>query len=191
MAKKESKQRKVTINYAVIAVMFVIIGTVVFYMMTGNSGNGTVKTGDTIDVDYVLRTDDGQVVDTSIQSVATDNKIYSTSRQYSPLEFTVGHGQLIKGFENGVIGMKIGETKKIIVNPEEGYGLPSNDLIVNIETSKINAEGQELQVGGTVFIGSSQSGVITKLENGNATIDFNHPLAGKILNFEITLVKIL
>lgn len=82
----------------------------------------TVKNGDMISVDYIGRIEGGNVFDSSIESVAKQNNVYNQGRKYQPLNLTVGKGQVIKGFDNGVIGMKIGETKTLTIPPEQGYG---------------------------------------------------------------------
>ncbi len=82
----------------------------------------TVKSGDKISVDYVGRLENGKVFDTSIESVAKENNILITGREYKLLNFTVGKGGVIKGFDEGVVGMKVGETKILTISPEKGYG---------------------------------------------------------------------
>jgi peptidylprolyl isomerase len=81
----------------------------------------SVKSGDNIFIDYVGHVD-GKVFDTSNESVAKQNDIYTANRTYRPLKFTVGKGEMIKGIDEGVIGMKVGETKTITIPPEKGYG---------------------------------------------------------------------
>lgn len=90
--------------------------------ITGKSGdNLTVKSGDNIFIDYVGHMD-GKVFDTSNESVAKQNDIYIANRTYRPLKFTVGKGEMIKGLDEGVIGMKVGETKTLTIPPEKAYG---------------------------------------------------------------------
>lgn len=81
-----------------------------------------VKIGDNISVDYTGHTIDGKVFDTSIESVARQNNIYDPQAKYQPLNFTVGKAQVIKGFEDGIIGMKVGDKKTLTISPELGYG---------------------------------------------------------------------
>jgi len=96
---------------------------------TGPSSQ-TAAAGDTVKVDYTGRLADGRVFDTSLWSVASNNALYPKSLdfqlkgqvQYTPLSFTVNGGQLITGFDQGVIGMKVGQTKVIAVPPSQGYG---------------------------------------------------------------------
>jgi FKBP-type peptidyl-prolyl cis-trans isomerase 2 len=97
-------------------------------LFSGCVGEKTVKMGDNISVDYIGSLDNGKVFDTSIEKVANDNNL-SHSGGYKPLKFTVGKGGVIKGFDEGVIGMKVGETRTLTIPPEKGYGLTKTELI--------------------------------------------------------------
>jgi len=102
----------------------------------------TVKNGDAVSVDYIGMFEDGTVFDTSIQSVAENNTLYpksisfSPNAQYSPLNFTVGTGQMISGFDTGVIGMGINQTKTVIIPPEHAYGFSNSSLIVTQDLTR-------------------------------------------------------
>lgn len=91
--------------------------------------------GDSVSVQYIGMFEDGRVFDTSIQSVAENDTLYpkslsfSSRYDYAPLNFTIGTGSMIKGFENGVVGMAANQTKTIIIPPEMGYGQPDASLI--------------------------------------------------------------
>jgi FKBP-type peptidyl-prolyl cis-trans isomerase 2 len=93
--------------------------------------NLIVATGDVVSVDYVGMFQNGKVFDTSIESVAYNDVLYPKSvsyerrSSYSPLNFTVGGGQMVTGFDSGVVGMYVGETKDIVVLPADGYGSPN------------------------------------------------------------------
>ena len=102
---------------------------------TGNSG--VVVNGSMVSVDYVGSEEGGKIFDTSIESVAKENDIYVKNKKYQPLEFKVGSGQVIKGFDEGVIGMKVGDTKTIVIPPEKGYGPsdPSKIMVIPISQS--------------------------------------------------------
>jgi FKBP-type peptidyl-prolyl cis-trans isomerase 2 len=91
-------------------------------LLSGCVGQKTVKTGDKISVDYTGRLPDGKVFDTSIEDVAKENDLFTPGREYKPLEFTVGKGEVIKGFDEGVVGMKVGESKTLPIPPEKAYG---------------------------------------------------------------------
>ncbi len=157
----------------VIAVILAVV------MMTGCSA-AQAKNGDTVQVQYTGKLADGTVFDTSV------------GRQ--PLEFKLGTGQLIPGFEKAVLGMKVGEKKTVTISANEAYGPRRDDMIVEVPREKLPSGmtpkvGQYLQMerpdGGTMVV------TITNVGDKTVTIDANHPLAGKDLTFEIELVKIL
>ena len=91
-------------------------------LLSGCVGQKTVKNGDKVSVDYVGSVRDGEVFDTSIESVAKQNNIYNPGTEYKPYEFTAGKGEVIKGLDEGVIGMKVGDSKNLTIPPEKAYG---------------------------------------------------------------------
>lgn len=93
---------------------------------TGNQK--AVKTGDNVSVDYTGSLN-GRVFDTSIESLAKENNLYIPNRTYEPLSFTVGKEQTIKGFDEGIIGMKVGESRILVIPPEKAYG-PKNPQMI-------------------------------------------------------------
>jgi len=99
----------------------------------------TVKEGDHVKVDYTGKLKDGTIFDSSIEELAKKSEFYDEDREYEPLGFTIGKGQVIPGFEEGVKGMEVGEEKRIEIPPEEAYGeegdhpLAGETLIFEIE----------------------------------------------------------
>jgi FKBP-type peptidyl-prolyl cis-trans isomerase 2 len=136
-----------------------------------------VQSGDNISVNYTGKLENGEVFDSSLLP----------GRE--PLTFDVGAGQMIKGFDAGVLGMKVGETKTITMPPEDGYGVSNPANIVTVDANQF-ADFDSFEVGGQVSSGNGATGVITAKTDTNATIDFNHNLAGKVLVFEVTIVSI-
>lgn len=134
--------------------------------------------GDTVQVHYTGKLDDGSVFD--------------SSRGREPLEFTVGSGQVISGFDDAVTGMEQGDEKTVKIPSDEAYGGRRDELIFTIERTQlpdsIDPEvGQQLQM--------SQNGqvaivTITDVSEEGVTLDANHPLAGKDLTFELELVGV-
>ena len=110
-----------------------------------------------------------------------------------PLEFVCGAGQMIKGFDAAVADMEVGEVKEIHLMPEEAYGRPDPNAILELEIAKLPGS-EELQVGQQVYL-TNQMGqpflvkVIAK-DEVNITFDANHEMAGKELNFKIELVEV-
>ncbi len=92
---------------------------------------GPVKVGDNISIDYTGTLPDGKVFDTSIEKVAMQNNVFTPGREYKPLNFTVGKGEVIPGLDKDVVGMKVGETQVFTIPPEEAYG-PVNPLYIQV-----------------------------------------------------------
>jgi FKBP-type peptidyl-prolyl cis-trans isomerase 2 len=133
-------------GFFIFAIILVVIGYFVYTSLFpvlpvwGVGEEIRVADGDTIKVDYIGKFENGRVFDTSILEVAKDNITYPKAisfklrrdADYKPLEFTVGAGTMIKGFEEGVIGMRKGDVKVLKIPPEKGYGNGSKDLIKTI-----------------------------------------------------------
>ncbi len=138
------------------------------------------KAGDTVKVHYTGKLEDGTVFD--------------TSEEQTPLEFTIGSGQIIPGFEQAVVGMEPGETKTATISPEEAYGQHREDMTITVERGQfpedINPEpGQQLQVQQPD--GRAAIVVVSDVTESTVTLDANHPLAGQPLTFDIELVDII
>ncbi|MEK6958876.1 MAG: peptidylprolyl isomerase [archaeon] len=134
-----------------------------------------VNNGDKVSVDYTGRLEDGSIFDSSVGK--------------NPLSFTVGAGQMIKGFDAGVVGMQVGQKKTVTILAAEAYGEKNPDLVKIFDSNNFS-DFNSLAVGVSVMAGNGMSGVVTSKTDKNATIDFNHELAGKTLIFDITLVSI-
>jgi FKBP-type peptidyl-prolyl cis-trans isomerase SlpA len=120
----------------------------------------------------------------------TDNNVFDSSVEREPLEFVVGEGMLIPGFEQGLMGMQVGETKTIELSPEQAYGEVREELINEVPTQNLPEgveEGQMLQANteaGPITV------VVSKINEETAIVDANHPLAGKTLIFDLEVVEV-
>ncbi len=121
-------------------ILILFLATLILF--SGCIGEKTVKKGDTISVDYTGSLEDGKVFDTNIESVAKQHNIIKP--EYVPLIFKVGEPGMIEGFDEGVVGMKVGETRTLTIPPEKGYGLVdpelinTYDLIENVSAKEIS-----------------------------------------------------
>ncbi len=150
---------------------------VVVYLAIGRAPVPVVAVGDTINVSYTGTFTNGTVFDSNIGK--------------TPLQFTVGSGQLIKGFDDGVVGMSLGEQKTITIPANEGYGEINPALFVSVSSSTF---GNAVIRVGTVIArsinGTRQEGVVSAVNATNVTVDFNPALAGKTLIFTIKVLEI-
>ena len=138
--------------------------------------------------------ENGDVVQVHYTGKLADGTVFDSSVGLEPLEFTLGAGQMIPGFEQAVLGMKVGESKTVTIPVNEAYGPRLDDLIAEVPREKLPSDltpevGQQLGMnqpdGGVTIV------TITGVSDNTVTIDANHPLVGKDLTFEIELVKIL
>jgi peptidylprolyl isomerase len=138
-----------------------------------------VKDGDTVRVHYTGKLEDGQIFD--------------SSRERQPIEFMVGSGNIIPGIEEAVISMESGDTKTIEIPSEEAFGPRQEELVVEIEKSKLPdhitpAMGQTLRM--QHGNGTHTDLMIVDVSEERITLDGNHPLAGHKLIFDLELVDI-
>ncbi len=123
----------------------------------------------------------------------TDGSIFDSSEGKTPLEFQIGSGMVIKGFDDGVTGMSIGDKKTIVIPAAEAYGEYSPESTVSMERTQIPSH-IELVLGSSLNMhqdgGQMIEVVITELTETHVTLDANHPLAGKDLTFDLELVSI-
>lgn len=152
-------------------------------------GSVEIKENDAIVVDYIGRLADGSVFDTSVESVAKACGAYNEQRNYTEgLSFTAGAGQMIKGFDKAVLGMKVNETKTINIPAAEAYGEYNPQLVVSFSTEGIDTQG--FAEGIQIMTPDGVPATITKLTDKEITLDYNSALAGKDLIFDITIKSI-
>lgn len=139
-----------------------------------------LKDGNTVKVHYTGTLKDGSVFDSSV------------SRE--PLEFTIGQGQLIPGFEKAVLGLNVGEKVTTNIPSTEAYGEVREEMRLTVPKDQL-PEDMDAEVGMQLQLnqpdGQAIPVAITKVEDEQVTLDANHPLAGQDLTFEIELVEVL
>jgi len=138
-----------------------------------------VEKGNRVKVEYTGTFDDGTVFDAS-------------EKHGKPLEFEAGGKQVIKGFDDALIGMEKGQEKQIKLAPKDAYGDPNPELVKKVPRDKL-PEGElkpGMMLGVGLPTGQQVPAMITEVSDSEVTIDLNHPLAGKTLNFKIKVVDI-
>jgi peptidylprolyl isomerase len=140
----------------------------------------SAETGDKVRVNYTGRSEDGQVFESSVGMV--------------PFTFTIGAGEVVKGFEDAIIGMQSGERKKITVEPEDGFGLYDEDLVIEVPKSGLPSD-LIIQVGVDFEMedneGNVLPAVVIEILDESFLIDANAPLAGKRVIYDIELIDII
>ena len=164
--------------YAAIAAVIVAVLAVVAYFVVAASAAPTAANGDNVSVYY--------------KGSFTNGTAFQSNFGGQPLNFTIGANQVIAGFNNAIIGMSINQTKNVTIPMNEAYGPVNPKLFVSVP---VNAFGnQTTAVGQSVSErtanGFQMTGIVTKVNATNVTIDFNPPLAGHDLIFMIKVVGI-
>jgi len=138
----------------------------------------TVQDGQVVSMEYTLHVD-GEMIDSSVG--------------HEPLEFLQGAGNIIPGLEDELYGLEVGEAKNVIVAAEDGYGILDPDAFIDVSREQFPAEipleiGVELQVQDED--GQPMLARIDRVDDDNVRLDFNHPLAGKELVFDVKIVAL-
>jgi len=149
------------------------------FLITNKVFMSQVKQNDTVKVHYTGKLANGEVFDSSLER--------------DPMEFQVGKGQLIPGFENGIIDMKVNEKKTLVIPSAEAYGEPRKELIQEVPKDKLPEEIKpEVGMGlvSTTPDGNEIQLVVKEVKDDAIVVDGNHPLAGQELTFDIEVVEI-
>lgn len=162
-----------------------------YLQQTKTSSDGeVVAKGNNVTVDYVGRLDEQTVFDTSVESIAKACGKYTTGRNYNEwLSFNVGAGQMIAWFDQGVEGMKVGETKTVTIPAKDAYGERSEANLIKVPREQIPNPDQ-LQKGTKLMSSNGQSFTVYAIDDKEITLDANHELAGKTLIFDITIKSV-
>lgn len=137
-----------------------------------------VQEGSIVSIEYTLTDGDGKVIDTNVGK--------------EPLTFIQGAGQIVSGLEKELQGLKAGDQKKVQVKPEDGYGMPSQQAFQELPRETIPAEAQK---AGVSLMAKGPDGRaipirVHEVKEKTVVVDFNHPLAGKTLNFVVKIKDI-
>jgi FKBP-type peptidyl-prolyl cis-trans isomerase SlyD len=161
----------------------VAVGTILCAVLGVASCQGekeemTIATGTNVSLEYTLKLEDETVVDTNVGA--------------NPLTYTHGSSQIIPGLEKELVGMKVGESKQVTVPPEDGYGVVNPEAIQEVPKQQLTPDA--LQVGahlqGRDPSGRSVRARVAEVKDQTVVLDFNHPLAGKTLHFDVKVLDI-
>ncbi|HKY08587.1 MAG TPA: peptidylprolyl isomerase [Candidatus Binatia bacterium] len=151
---------------------------VLYFAGASFAQNTTVQPGSAVSFDYTLTDEKGQVVD--------------SSKGKAPMQYVHGKGQIIVGLERELAGMAVGAEKKVTVKPEDAYGLVDPQAFREIPKEKVPAEALKV---GTMLMAQAPGGQgvpvrVHEIKESTVVMDFNHPLAGKTLSFDVKITDI-
>ncbi|WP_440991983.1 FKBP-type peptidyl-prolyl cis-trans isomerase [Haloarchaeobius baliensis] len=154
-----------------------------------------VEPGDVAVVHYVGRFATGEesreVFDTSDVDVALSEGIYHGHRDYRPISFEVGAGEVFPGIDAAVRAMEVGDERTVTVDPEDGYGDRSDDRVVEVSRGELETRsGRDARPWRLVQSATGEIGWITDVTEETVTVDFNHELAGERLEVELRLLEV-
>jgi FKBP-type peptidyl-prolyl cis-trans isomerase SlyD len=143
-----------------------------------SQGNTAVSAGKQVSIEYTLKLEDESVVDSNVGA--------------EPLTFVQGSHNIIPGLENALSGMKIGDSKQVTVKPEDAYGPVNKNAVSEIEKDQIPQDSLKV---GTVLQGQNPDGQViiarvVEIRKDTVLLDYNHPLAGKTLHFDIKILAV-
>lgn len=141
----------------------------------------TIQPNAFVVLEYTLKDDGGQVLDSSEQDDG------------EPIEYVHGYGMLVPGLEAALVGLRTGEAKKVVVSPEEGFGDRDQELLIEVERSELPRP--EKVKAGDEFIAESPDGDevamrVVEVKEDSVVVDANHPLAGKTLHYEVEVKEV-
>ena len=177
----------------ILILSFVLLFVIAGCKTTEKAQEKVVKSDSTIAFDYAAGFVNGTLFDTSIEEVAKKADIFDSNRIYQPERVVIGKDPLIPGLMEALMGMKEGETKNIRIPPEKAYGRMIENATQVVSKSTFD-QPEKLRVGGIIIITTPQGDripvFVKELNEKNVTIDQNHPLAGKTVQFAIIVRSI-
>jgi len=138
----------------------------------------TIDEGKTVSITYTLTLDNGETIDSNVEG--------------EPLTFTQGSNEIIPGLEKALAGKQAGETFQVSVQPEDGYGVVSEEAFIEVPKEHLPPEARKIGAELTAVGPEGQElyGVVIEMAEEMAKLDFNHPLAGEVLHFDVTVLGV-
>lgn len=138
----------------------------------------------------------GDIVSLEYEGILENGDVFESTSEIGPLDFTIGTGGVMPAFEMAVVGMSVGESTDIVLQPKDGYGERQQELLQTVDKSVFGDKG-DLKPGQILYLNVKKDGknhkvpaTIVELADNNVTLDYNHPLAGHTLTYRITLKSI-
>jgi len=151
--------------------------------------DGEMKSGDFVYIEYTAKvSDSGEIFDTTKEDVAKKEGIFNERIKYGPLPIIIDAGFTIAGLNDAIKEMNVGEKKKVSIPPEKAFGERNEELVRLIPEARFKEQGVDVIPGSYVMVNNLR-GKIISVEGGRVKVDFNHPLAGKTLEYDVEIVR--
>lgn len=148
-----------------------------------------MKSGDFVSIDYVGKVKEtGEIFDVTIEDVAKKENVFNPKVSYRPINVVVDANFVIKGLDDALKEMKVGDKKTVVIEPENAFGPRDVKYIRPIPLSNFKEQKTDPTPGSYVSVNGIR-GKILSVDGGRIRVDFNHPLAGKVLEYEIEIKK--
>ncbi len=181
--------RKLNIRL-VLVLAALVIAIFTAFMFSGGLPGAEARNNSVVVLDYTLGVVDAngvRLIQTTDRQVAVDSNMYSPFNAYAPINITVGSPDVLAAFSEQLTGMKASGEKTFYIQPENAYGSYNPSLLQTFPLDMINAT--QLRIGSRIT-GDAGTGIVIALNTANATIDFNHPLAGYTLVYKVRVLEI-
>lgn len=150
------------------------------------------KDKDFIYIDYVARIKDtGEIFDTTIEEEAKKANIYDSEKVYKPKLVILGEGAIIKGLEDALYQMSVGEEKEIEIPPEKAYGERDPNKVKTVSLGELRKQGIRPYPNMMLRMSNGSIAIVKSVTGGRVVLDYNHPLAGRTLIYKVKVVKVL
>ncbi len=147
-----------------------------------------MKNGDFVKIEYVGRTESGEIFDLTDEELAKKEGIYNPKVTYKPVPIIIGEGFVIKGLDKALVDMKVGQEEEVEVDFKEGFGERSPNMVKTIPEKEFKKDNITPKPG-MVIGGQGIKGRIQSVSGGRVRVDFNHPLAGKNLEYKVKITE--
>ena len=148
-----------------------------------------MKNGDFVEIQYVGKIKDtGKIFDVTDEIKAKQANVYNEGSKYGPIQMIVGAGHVIKGLDESLLDIEVGETKSFDIIPEKGFGRRDSSLLQIMHLNDFKKHGIFPRAGLKIEINGHWA-TVRSVSSGRVKLDFNHPLAGKSLLYEVTVLK--
>jgi len=148
-----------------------------------------MKSGDFVSIDYVGRVkDSGEIFDATMEEAAKKENVYDPKVSYRPISIVIDANFVIKGLDDALMQMNVGDRKVVVIEPKDAFGERNPEYVRAVPASNFKNERIDPTPGSWITINNVR-GKILSADGGRIRIDFNHPLAGKKLEYDVKIVK--